>query len=161
MGAVGGVLAVKELIPPAYKHLLRGPRLMVDLNRGALAEFVLTFTITFSILFAVLKGPRSPVLKTWIIVLATYVVIILGAGFTGPSLNPAHVRTTLSLYKKVHVLCIYKCVCVWYTYVCPTHTCSCMYICAIYYMCMYACVIVYIHTYAHICVYVSTYLSLC
>ena len=137
MGAVGGVLAVKELIPPAYKHLLRGPRLMVDLNRGALAEFVLTFTITFSILFAVLKGPRSPVLKTWIIVLATYVVIILGAGFTGPSLNPAHVRTTMFLYKKVHVLCIYKCVCVWYAYVPHTHVHVCKYVQYIICVCMH------------------------
>ena len=100
---------------------------MVDLNRGALAEFVLTFTITFSILFAVLKGPRSPVLKTWIIILATYVVIILGAGFTGPSLNPAHVRTTRFSYKKVNfVLAIYIQVCVSVVYICSTHTCSCM-----------------------------------
>jgi aquaporin SIP len=93
VGAVGGVLAVRELIPSAYKHLLRGPRLMVGLNTGILAEFVLTSVITFSVLFAVLKGPRSPVLKTSIIVLATYAVVLLGAGFTGPSLNPAHVST--------------------------------------------------------------------
>lgn len=90
VGAVGGVLAAKELVPPSYKHLLRGPELMMDFNKGILAEMVLTFVMTFAVLFAILKGPRSRFLKNWIIILATIAVVLLGSGYTGPSLNPAH-----------------------------------------------------------------------
>lgn len=90
VGAVGGVLAAKELVPPSHRELLRGPRLMVDQNTGILAEFVLTFFITFSVLVAIFKGPKSKFWKNWIIIFATIVVVLLGAAYTGPSLNPAH-----------------------------------------------------------------------
>jgi aquaporin SIP len=94
---VGGVFAAKELfVPTVYKPLLGGPRLMVDFNRGVIAELFLTFLMTFSVLVAVFRGPSNAFLKTWMIILATYAVILLGAGYTGPSLNPAHVRTPSS-----------------------------------------------------------------
>eukprot|EP00250_Pteridium_aquilinum_P011381 c20026_g1_i1 orf=140-850(+) len=89
-GAVGGLLAAKELVPPSYKELLRGPRLMVDLSKGILAEFILTFIIIFAVLFAIFKGPKSRFFKNLIIILATIAVVLLGATYTGPSLNPAH-----------------------------------------------------------------------
>ncbi|KAH7280688.1 hypothetical protein KP509_36G009400 [Ceratopteris richardii] len=89
-GAIGGVLAAKELVPPLYREKLSGPQLLVDLNRGILSELILTFLITFSVLTAIFKGPKSKFLKNWIITFATILVIFLGAGYTGPGLNPAH-----------------------------------------------------------------------
>ena len=73
---MGGVLAVKELIPPAYKHLLRGPRLMVDFNKGVVSELVLTFLMTFFALIEIFKGPSNAFVRTWLIILAIYVVIL-------------------------------------------------------------------------------------
>ncbi|KAI8558720.1 hypothetical protein RHMOL_Rhmol04G0118800 [Rhododendron molle] len=89
-GAVGGALAIVEVMPMQYKHMLGGPSLKVDLQTGALAEGVLTFIITFAVLFIVLKGPRSPLLKTWLISLSTVVMIVTGSSYTGPSMNPAN-----------------------------------------------------------------------
>jgi aquaporin SIP len=89
-GAVGGALAIVEVMPMQYKHMLGGPSLKVDLNTGALAEGVLTFIITFAVLFIVLKGPRSPLLKTWLISIATVVMVVTGSSYTGPSMNPAN-----------------------------------------------------------------------
>lgn len=90
VGAVGGVVAAKELIPPSYSHLLRGPQLMVDIYKGILAEFVLTAIIIFAVLVAVLKGPRSGFMKNCLILLATVAVVLPGSGYTGPAMNPAH-----------------------------------------------------------------------
>ncbi|KAG5552166.1 hypothetical protein RHGRI_010307 [Rhododendron griersonianum] len=92
-GAVGGALAIAEVMPMQYKHMLGGPSLKVDLHTGALAEGVLTFIITFAVLFIVLKGPRSPLLKTWLISISTVVMIVTGSSYTGPSMNPANVST--------------------------------------------------------------------
>ncbi|KAG5552167.1 hypothetical protein RHGRI_010307 [Rhododendron griersonianum] len=89
-GAVGGALAIAEVMPMQYKHMLGGPSLKVDLHTGALAEGVLTFIITFAVLFIVLKGPRSPLLKTWLISISTVVMIVTGSSYTGPSMNPAN-----------------------------------------------------------------------
>ncbi|XP_058212322.1 aquaporin SIP1-2 isoform X1 [Rhododendron vialii] len=89
-GAVGGALAIVEVMPMQYKHMLGGPSLKVDLHTGALAEGVLTFLITFAVLFIVLKGPRSPLLKTWLISISTVVMVVTGSSYTGPSMNPAN-----------------------------------------------------------------------
>ncbi|KAI5061786.1 hypothetical protein GOP47_0022325 [Adiantum capillus-veneris] len=89
-GAVGGVLAARELVPPSHREKISGPRLLVDLNKGILSELILTFLITFSVLVAIFKGPKNKFWKNWIIISSTVVVVILGAGYTGPSLNPAH-----------------------------------------------------------------------
>eukprot|EP00249_Psilotum_nudum_P015602 c25420_g1_i1 orf=492-1202(-) len=90
LGAVGAVLATRELVPASYKHVFGGPTMKVDLYTAILAEFVLTFAIIFAILFALLRGPKSSFAKNWIIILSTVAVVLLGAGYTGPSLNPAN-----------------------------------------------------------------------
>lgn len=90
VGAVGGVLALLELMPLEYKHMLEGPTLRVDLHTGAIAEGVLTFVITFVVLLIIIKGPQSYFWKNWMISLSTMVVIILGSSYTGPSMNPAN-----------------------------------------------------------------------
>lgn len=80
-----------EVMPPKYKHLIGGPSLKVDLHTGATAEGVLTFLITFAVLFIILKGPRSELLKTWLLAVSTVTLVIAGSAYTGPSMNPANV----------------------------------------------------------------------
>lgn len=94
-GAVGGALAVMELMPKEYKHMLGGPSLKVDLHTGAVAELVLTFAITLAVLWVVVKGPRNPVVKILLISISTLVLVITGATYTGPSMNPANVKSFL------------------------------------------------------------------
>ncbi|GMY14214.1 Major intrinsic protein [Fagus crenata] len=89
-GAVGGALAIKEVMPKQYKHMLGGPSLKVDLHTGAIAEGVLTFLISFAVLLIVLRGPRNPIFKTWLLAMATVTLIVAGSGYTGPSMNPAN-----------------------------------------------------------------------
>ncbi|KAH9728310.1 aquaporin SIP1-1 [Citrus sinensis] len=89
-GAVGGALAIMEYMPPKYKHMLGGPSLQVDLHTGAIAEGLLTFLITFAVLVIMLKGPQSNILKTWLVAVATVVLIVTGSAYTGPSMNPAN-----------------------------------------------------------------------
>ncbi|GLT78004.1 hypothetical protein SLA2020_495550 [Shorea laevis] len=89
-GAVGGALAIMEVMPKNYKHMLGGPSLKVDLHIGAIAEGVLTFLISFAVLVIVLRGPRSPILKTWLLAMATVALVIAGSNYTGPSMNPAN-----------------------------------------------------------------------
>lgn len=89
-GAVGGALAIMEVMPTQYKHMLGGPSLKVDLHTGAIAEGILTFTISFLVLLVVLKGPKSPVLKTWLLAMATVTLVVSGSAYTGPSMNPAN-----------------------------------------------------------------------
>lgn len=91
-GAVGGALAIMEVMPIQYKHMLKGPSLKVDLHTGAIAEGVLTFIITFLVLMIILKGPKSPIVKTWLLAMATVAMVISGSAYTGPSMNPANVR---------------------------------------------------------------------
>lgn len=89
-GAVGGALAIMELMPASYKHMLGGPSLKVDLHTGAIAEGVLTFLITVTIFLVIMKGPKSSFWKTWLISLATIIFVVAGSGYTGPSMNPAN-----------------------------------------------------------------------
>eukprot|EP01018_Ginkgo_biloba_P008263 Gb_11012 [translate_table: standard] len=89
-GAVGGALAIMELMPSSYKHMLGGPSLKVELHRGAFAEGVLTFMISFIVLFIILRGPKSSFWKTLIITLTTIILVMAGSGYTGPSMNPAN-----------------------------------------------------------------------
>lgn len=95
VGAVYGVLAVKEMMPLQYKHMLEGPSLKVDLHSGAIAEGVLTFLITFVVLWIIIKGPQSYFMKNWLISFASMAVIIPGSSYTGPSMNPANVSILL------------------------------------------------------------------
>ncbi|XP_010907755.1 aquaporin SIP1-2 isoform X2 [Elaeis guineensis] len=89
-GAVGGALAIAELMPRPYKHMLGGPSLKVDLHTGAAAEGVLTFCITLAVLWIVIKGPSSAFVKTWLLAVTTVTFVLAGAGYTGPSMNPAN-----------------------------------------------------------------------
>ncbi|XP_074563993.1 aquaporin SIP1-2-like [Curcuma longa] len=89
-GAVGGLLALYEVMPPDYKHLLVGPSLKVDLHTGAIAEGALTFVITVAVLWIIFKGPPSPLVKALMITICTLGVITAGGSYTGPSMNPAN-----------------------------------------------------------------------
>ncbi|MCH95085.1 aquaporin SIP1-2-like, partial [Trifolium medium] len=88
LGAVGGAMAIKEVMPPKYSHMIGGPALKVDLHTGAIAEGVLTFVITFLVLFILLKGPRSEFMKTLLMAMSTVAMILAGSAYTGPSMNP-------------------------------------------------------------------------
>lgn len=87
-GAVGGVLAIREVMPSQYKNMLRGPSLKVDLHTGAIAEGVLTFVITFAVLWIIIKGPSNAVLKTFMLAGTTVAMVVAGSTYTGPSMNP-------------------------------------------------------------------------
>ncbi|KAG5051049.1 hypothetical protein AAZX31_02G065900 [Glycine max] len=89
LGSVGGVLAVMEVMPPKYRHLIGGPSLKVSLHTGAIAEGVLTFVITFVVLLIMIRGPRSEAVKTWLMAISTVVLITAGSAYTGPAMNPA------------------------------------------------------------------------
>ena len=88
LGSVGGAMAIMEVMPPKYRHMIGGPSLKVDLHTGAVAEGVLTFVITFLVLFIVLKGPRSEFMKSLLIAMSTVALIVIGSAYTGPSMNP-------------------------------------------------------------------------
>ena len=88
---MGGALAISELMPAQYKHMLGGPSLKVDPHTGAVAELVLTFVITMAVLWIIVKGPRNPIIKTWMLSITTVCLVLSGAAYTGPSLNPANV----------------------------------------------------------------------
>lgn len=95
---MGGALAINEVMPSQYKHLLGGPSLKVDLHTGAIAEGVLTFLISFLVLVIILRGPRSPFLKTLLLAVVTVALVVAGSVYTGPSMNPANVRKPCPLF---------------------------------------------------------------
>jgi len=89
-GAVGGALAVLEVTPKKYKHMVGGPKLRVPLQTGVIAEAVLTFAITLVVMWVLLRGPRNPIVKTFIIIGATISLVGAGGAYTGPAMNPAN-----------------------------------------------------------------------
>jgi aquaporin SIP len=89
---VGGALAISEFMPEQYKHMLGVPSLKVDPHTGAVAEGVLTFVITFAVLWIVVRGPRNPIVKTGMLAASSVCLVLAGAAYTGPSINPANVR---------------------------------------------------------------------
>ncbi|KAL2470062.1 putative aquaporin SIP1-2 [Abeliophyllum distichum] len=99
-GAVGGALAIMEVMPMQYRHMLGGPSLKVDLHTGAIAEGVLTFTITFAVLLIVLRGPSNPLVKNWLLATSTVAVVVAGSSYTGPSMNPANAFGWAYVYNK-------------------------------------------------------------
>lgn len=92
-----------ELMPKQYHHMLEGPALKVDVQAGAIAEGVLTFIITFMVFVIVLKGPRSVLLKKWLLTFVTLPLVLAGSNYTGPSMNPANVSTTFSCILKHNI----------------------------------------------------------
>jgi aquaporin SIP len=105
---VGGALAISELMPPQYKHALEGPSLKVDPHTGAVAEGLLTFALTFALLWVVLKGPPNPIIKTLMLSITTVGLVLTGAGYTGPSMNPANVSCP-SISQPCYYYCYYYC----------------------------------------------------
>jgi glycerol uptake facilitator-like aquaporin len=98
IGAVGGALAILEVMPKKYAHMLGGPKLKVPLSVGLVAETVLTFALTLTVLWVILRGPRNPSVKTGIIVVATIVLVMAGGAYTGPAMNPANVSFFFTLF---------------------------------------------------------------
>ena len=106
LGAVGGVLAIHEVLPPRFKSMLAGPSLKVDLHTGAMAEGILTFMITFLVLLIIVKGPSNPILKTLMIATTIVTMIVTGSTYTGPSMNPvnvSHLFSCISLMFSCHL----------------------------------------------------------
>ncbi|KAL9259311.1 Aquaporin SIP1-2-like protein [Drosera capensis] len=89
-GAVAGAIAIKEVMPIQYKHMLGGPSLKVDPHTGAIAEGVLTFLISLVVLIVVIRVRGALLFKTWLLAVATVVLVVAGSGYTGPAMNPAN-----------------------------------------------------------------------
>ncbi|KAF8043076.1 hypothetical protein BT93_A1427 [Corymbia citriodora subsp. variegata] len=89
-GGVAGANAILRLMPAKYKHMLRGPSLRVDLHTGAAAEGALTFGICLAALVIFVKGPRSLLVKVWLLAMATVGLVVVGSSYTGPAMNPAN-----------------------------------------------------------------------
>lgn len=102
-GAVGGVLALMEVMPVKYRDMVAGPSLKVDVHTGAIAEGILTFLITFGVLLIIFKGPRNAVLQALMLALVTVSVVFPGAEYTGPSMNPVNAYGWAYLHKRHHV----------------------------------------------------------
>ena len=78
-------------MPDQYKHTLGGPRLGpgVDMWTGALAELLLTFAVNMIVLYAIFGGPKTFLTRSFILVAGVLTVIVVGAPYTGPAMNPA------------------------------------------------------------------------
>lgn len=88
---VGSIVGVKFLID-TIPEVGRGPRLNVDIHRGALTEGLLTYAIvTISLGLAATKIHGSFFMKTWISSLSKLTLHILGSDLTGGCMNPAAV----------------------------------------------------------------------
>ncbi|CAH1441743.1 unnamed protein product [Lactuca virosa] len=90
LGAVGGAMAIVEVMPLEHKHKLGGPSLKVDMHTGAIAEGVLTFFTSILVLCIILKGPKSPLIKNFMLSTSIVTMVVAGAKYTGPSMNPAN-----------------------------------------------------------------------
>lgn len=93
---VGSIVGVKFLID-TIPEVGRGPRLNVDIHRGALTEGLLTYAIvTISLGLAATKIHGSFFMKTWISSLSKLTLHILGSDLTGGCMNPAAVSIVVS-----------------------------------------------------------------
>lgn len=87
VGSITGVWLIIEIFP----DIGLGPRLKVDIHRGALTEGLLTFVIVTISLGLARKIPGSFVMKTWISSVSKLTLHILGSDLTGGCMNPASV----------------------------------------------------------------------
>ncbi|TQD90815.1 hypothetical protein C1H46_023655 [Malus baccata] len=87
IGSIAGVW----LIIATFPEVGHGPRLNVDLHRGALTEGLLTFAIVTVSLGLARKIPGSFFTKTWISSVSKLTLHILGSDLTGGCMNPASV----------------------------------------------------------------------
>jgi hypothetical protein len=95
---IGYIVRVKLLtdIIPEIGH---GPRLNVDIYRGALTEGLLTFTIALITLgITATKIRRSFFMKTWISSIMKLILHKLGSNLTGGCMNPASVSFQLTKF---------------------------------------------------------------
>ncbi|KAJ4971405.1 hypothetical protein NE237_004504 [Protea cynaroides] len=84
----GSVVGVKYIIE-TFPEIGHGPRLNVDIHRGALTEGLLTFAIVIISLGLARSNPSSFFIKTWISSLSKLTLHILGSDLTGGCMNPA------------------------------------------------------------------------
>uniref|UniRef100_A0A2P2IUT2 Small basic intrinsic protein 3 n=1 Tax=Rhizophora mucronata TaxID=61149 RepID=A0A2P2IUT2_RHIMU len=87
MGSITGVRFIIETFP----EIGHGPRLNIDIHRGALTEGLLTFVIVTISLGLSRKIPGSFYTKTWISSVSKLTLHILGSDLTGGVMNPASV----------------------------------------------------------------------
>lgn len=87
---VGSIVGVKLFIDTIPEVGL-GPRLNVDIHRGALTEGLLTFAIVTISLGLASKIRENFFMKTWISSLSKLTLHILGSDLTGGCMNPASV----------------------------------------------------------------------
>ncbi|KAI5671807.1 hypothetical protein M9H77_12171 [Catharanthus roseus] len=86
----GSIVGVR-LILMAFPGIGRGPKLTVDIHRGALTEGILTFLIVIISLVLSSKIPGSFFKKNWISSLSKLTLHVLGSDLTGGCMNPASV----------------------------------------------------------------------
>ncbi|KAL3629832.1 hypothetical protein CASFOL_027054 [Castilleja foliolosa] len=87
VGSVYGVRLILDIFPGVG----RGPRLNVDIAKGALTEGFLTFVIVIISLGLSRKMTNNFFMKTWISSLSKLSLHILGSDLTGGCMNPASV----------------------------------------------------------------------
>nr|XP_023922945.1 probable aquaporin SIP2-1 [Quercus suber] len=87
---IGSIIGVR-LIIDTFPEVGLGPRLSVDIHRGALTEGFLTFAIVIISLGLAQKIPGNFFMKTWISSVSKLTLHILGSDLTGGCMNPASV----------------------------------------------------------------------
>ncbi|GFQ04435.1 probable aquaporin sip2-1 [Phtheirospermum japonicum] len=87
---VGSVYGVRHILH-TFPEIGRGPRLTVDITKGALTEGFLTFAIVILSLGLARKISNSFYMKTWISSVSKLALHILGSDLTGGCMNPASV----------------------------------------------------------------------
>ncbi|XP_068661096.1 probable aquaporin SIP2-1 [Aristolochia californica] len=85
LGSIVGVSILKQIFP----EIGHGPRLNVDIHKGALTEGILAFVIGFVTLSLAWKDTNSFFIKTWIYTITKLSLHILGSDLTGGIMNPA------------------------------------------------------------------------
>ncbi|GKV32679.1 hypothetical protein SLEP1_g41271 [Rubroshorea leprosula] len=87
---IGSIVGVKHIID-TFPEVGLGPRLSVDIHRGALTEGLLTFVIVIISLGLARNIPGGFFMKTWISSVSKLTLHILGSDLTGGCMNPAAV----------------------------------------------------------------------
>lgn len=103
VGAVYGV----RLILDTFPGIGRGPRLNVDIAKGALTEGLLTFAISIISRGLAQKNTGSFFMNTWIVSLSKLSLHILGSDLTGGCMNPASVSILFSFMQMLSILDLY------------------------------------------------------
>ncbi|XP_043699529.1 probable aquaporin SIP2-1 [Telopea speciosissima] len=85
---LGSITGVKYFIE-TFPQTGHGPRLNVDIHRGATTEGLLTFTIVIISLGVARKNPNSFFIKTWMSSVFRLTLHTLGSDLTGGCMNPS------------------------------------------------------------------------